>query len=181
MDGINGPRLANFEHRQIAAGDAADRIAGGRTPIRITGAGGKDILRGGGNDEISKSWGVHSVQGGTGFGTLNVGLANTKNPGATLIFDAGAGTIALGVATSGTFGRFEHYQVSGTIHDDTLTLGDAANLGYGAGGANTLTLGGGKDFGDDKTGDDTIHGGAGRDELGNGYAFGGNAREADLL
>ena len=41
VDGINGPRLANYEHRQIAAGDAADRIAGGRTPIRITGAGGQ--------------------------------------------------------------------------------------------------------------------------------------------
>ena len=182
VDGITGPTLSNFEALDIDCGDAGDRIVGGAGADTISGAGGNDLLRGGaGADWIAKTWGHYDVQGGTGRDVLAVSLANEKNPGAALIFDALAGTISAGAATHGNFGGFETYVIGGTLKDDIIVLDSGDDQAFGNDSADQITLGSGDDLGDGGLGADVIFGGNGQDTLNAGDVGTGPVQAADQL
>lgn len=182
IDGIVGTTLSNIENFRISSGDANDRIAGASGDDTLSSGGGRDRLSGGGgNDRISKTWGSYDLDGGKGTDTLSVSQTDTGGDASGLQFDAGLRSIAAGGVTSGGFDRFEHFIVSGTIRNDTITLGSREDTGVGGLGNDTIEGEAGNDSLDGGAGLDSVRGGAGNDTLIGGRVTGPLAMDADTL
>jgi Ca2+-binding RTX toxin-like protein len=182
IDGIVGTTLTNFENFEISSGNANDRISGSDGNDRISSLGGLDTLSGGrGDDRITKTFGTYDLDGGRGSDTLSVSQTDTGGGVTGLVFDAGTGTLSSGGVTSGTFARFEHFAVIGTVRNDDITLGSGNDTGVGGIGNDTVRGGAGNDALDGGTGVDLLEGGAGNDTLTGGRISGPLAMDADQL
>lgn len=182
VDGLAGASLSNFEHLQIDTGDANDNLWGGALDDTISAGGGNDILRGqGGNDRISDSFGVYNADGGAGIDTLVVNNSNQKDLAAGLVFDAIAGTILAGTSASGSFQRFERYEIGGTQNADSITLGNGDDLAVANDGVDQIFGGRGMDTLDGGKGADSLYGGNHDDALHTGNLTAGTVRDADRL
>lgn len=178
---------------QISGGAGADRLIGGSgADLLVSGdfvtgslmAGDdmgveRDVLSGGGGDDIlAIGWG-DDADGGSGNDTLQLSFGGA---GAGVVFHAadviGAGPFSLGGGTIQNIERIS--QVHGTSFDDTLDLATSSEAVTvnGASGNDSILGGNGNDTLRGGEGDDRIEGGNGADTLqgdaGQDWLIGGN-------
>jgi N-acetylglucosamine-6-sulfatase len=132
----------------------------------LTGTSGDDVLCGlGGDDTFIGSAGDDIFVGGDGTDTVS--------------FMGAAKAVTVNLATNSSTGQGKDIllgveNITGSLHDDTLTGDDGANVIRGQGGADTITR---------TSGDDTLYGNAGPDAIYGGgdddSIYGGN--DADSL
>ncbi|WP_345197052.1 calcium-binding protein, partial [Kistimonas scapharcae] len=146
---------------QITSGDQDDIIHAGVGDDVINAAGGDDIISGGvGNDTLDGGEGSDTVQYSYEY------LGNTVGPESGVTVSLGSGTVMDdGYGTSDTIINFEN--VTGTIHDDTITGSEYVDVDNN--GANVLTGLAGDDTLNGLSGDDTLIGGVGMDTLNGGF------------
>ena len=163
----------------IIAGDGTNSITLGNGKNEIeTGGGANTITVGNGNNYVQAGGGNNIVTSGTGTSGIQLGNGNnTLHTGAgsdTVILGDGANSVDLGTGMSflrvgngnniitGTSGN-EVIDLHG-IGNNSVTLGNGANLIYGGGNA-TINLGGGNNVVSMTDGIDSISAGSGTDAV----------------
>ena len=152
----------------LAGGAGDDVISGGEGDDQLLGGDGDDVLEGGiGADAIDG--GAHSLA--PADGTTSIGLRGdtvryaTSGAGVTIDL-ASTGPQSGGDAQGDTLTGIEN--VTGSVHDDSLSGDDNDNVLDALGGNNTLFGRGGDDVLVSGDGADTLDGGAGEDNLSSG-------------
>ncbi len=187
---------ASANGNQISGGAGADRLIGGDgADLLVSGdfaagslaAGNdmgleKDVLTGGGGDDIlAIGWG-DDADGGSGIDTLQLSFAGA---GTGVVFSAaqviGAGPFSLGGGTIQNIERID--QLLGSSFDDAIDMraaGGAVTVN-GAGGSDSILGGSGNDTLRGGDGDDRIEGGNGTDNLqgdaGQDWLIGGSGND----
>ena len=169
---IVGQRGVRADVLDGGAGD--DVLSGGEGDDRLLGGAGDDVLEGGHGADILDG-GVHSPALGEGEEWTGIrgdtARYATSEAGVTIDL-ASSGPQSNGDAAGDTLIDIEN--VTGSMHDDTLSGNeddnvlnalDGNNTVYGRGGDDVLIAGGGDDLLDGGTGEDALEGGAGNDVL----------------
>ena len=161
----------------------ADTLTGDGGANVLTGASGNDVLNAGnGSDTLAGGAGADTLYGGEGMDFLDYS-ASGAGVSINLATGAASGGDATGDVLAGADGIF------GSAFNDTLTgfdnqglVGDVYwNEIYGAAGNDSISLGDGEDFGYGGADNDTVLGGGGNDVVeggdGNDSLFGGTGND----
>ena len=161
----------------------ADTLTGDGNANVLTGASGNDVLNAGnGSDTLAGGAGADTLYGGEGMDFLDYS-ASGAGVSINLATGAASGGDATGDVLAGADGIF------GSAFNDTLTgfdnqglVGDVYwNEIYGAAGNDSISLGDGEDFGYGGADNDTVLGGGGNDVVeggdGNDSLFGGTGND----
>ncbi|WP_417520096.1 Ig-like domain-containing protein, partial [Minwuia sp.] len=167
-----GTNVASGGHAENDILSGFENLIGSGFADTLSGSGGANILDGGdGDDLLAGGPGADSLIGGNGSDAANYAASN-----AAVSVDLSAGIGSGGHADGDSLNGVEN--LFGSLHDDTLTGDDDANLLVGNGGNDSLR---------GALGDDTLLGGQGADTLngGNGtdlvdYSTSGAAVQVDL-
>ncbi len=178
-----GDVLSNIENLIGSGGN--DTLGGSEANNRLTGNAGNDLLDGGGgNDTLAGGASADSLYGGedmdfadysTSGSAVSVNLATNSATGGDATGDVLAGIDGIfGSAFNDTLLGFDQQGLSGDVFwneiygaagNDSISLGDGEDFGYGGADNDTVLGGGGNDIVEGGDGNDSLYGGTGNDTV----------------
>lgn len=180
-EALNG--TGNALNNRIAGNAASNTLAGGDGKDQIAGGAGNDTVLGeNGDDELRGDAGADTIDGGAGTDVLDYSL---ESGGKGAVVNLSSATKTYGSAQSiasnkalDTYGDLDTLvsiedvytgagadRVWGSDGNNTIELGDGADVAFGLGGNDTIRGEGGNDDIDGGDGNDTIIGGDGNDTI----------------
>ena len=164
---INIEKVSGSQYDDTIVGDGNDNSLYGQDGDDVLegGAGNDSLLGGAGNDVIDAGTGNDSVYGGAGDDVMDGGEGSDS---VSFYYSENGVDVNLadGTATgegTDTLTNFEN--VTGSLHDDTITGDDNNNVIYAKDGDDTISGGAGNDSVYAGNGADVVDGGAGNDYL----------------